>query len=213
QQIERRRADLGDVLIFDILLSSGGIREPDTVFPPSDVESLVRLLDAIESSHYDALKKDCLVYFLLKWHQDGREDRFQVERCIPPQFGSLADAYWHLDTGINIPRAVSILADARLNRDYASRIIYAISLAPDSAPLIVRYIRTAKPLLTEPDDLDIYTLALAESSLREAWLFQRTFNETDPTRSRLLKKTLEWCLSRKFAFSLFRVLSPNECCS
>lgn len=103
QQIERRRADLGDVLIFDILLSSGGIREPDTVFPPSDVESLVRLLDAIESSHYDALKKDCLVYFLLKWHQDGRESKFQVERCIPPQFGSLADAYWHLDAGINIP--------------------------------------------------------------------------------------------------------------
>lgn len=94
-------------------------------------------------------------------------------------------------------RAVSILSDARLNRDYASKIIHAISLAPNPAPLIVRYIRTAKPLLTEPVDLDVYTLALAESSLREAWQFQRTFNETEPTRSRLLSKTIQWCLTRK----------------
>lgn len=103
EQIERRRAALGDLLIFDILLSSGGIGEPDTLYPPPDVDSLIRLLDAIESSNYDTLKKECLVYFLLKWHQDGREEKFQTERCIPPQFTALADAYWHLDSGINVP--------------------------------------------------------------------------------------------------------------
>ena len=91
------------MFIFDILLSSGGIPEPDVLYPPSDVESLLQLLRAIESSNYDALKKECLVYFLLKWHQDGREERFAVERCIPPQFAALADAYWYLDSGINIP--------------------------------------------------------------------------------------------------------------
>ena len=89
--------------IFDILLTSGGIREPYLLFPPEDVESLQKLLDAIQSSTYDTLKKDCLVYFLLKWHQDGREKIFQGQRCIPPQFAALADAYWHLDTGINVP--------------------------------------------------------------------------------------------------------------
>lgn len=94
---------MGDVLIFDILLTSGGIRQPDTLFPPTGVEDLLRLLNAIEDSNYDTLKKECLVYFLLKWHQDGREERFLLERCLPPQFTALADAYWYLDTGLNIP--------------------------------------------------------------------------------------------------------------
>jgi hypothetical protein len=102
QQIEHRRAALNDTLIFDILLSSGGITQPDTFYPPSDIPSLQRLLNAIIGSTYDALKKECLVYFLLKWHQDGRESLFQYERCIPPQFATLADAYWHLDSGINV---------------------------------------------------------------------------------------------------------------
>ena len=101
-EIETRRAQLSDLLIFDILLSSGGIRHPDTLWPPTDPASLRRLLDAIDDSTYDALKKDCLIYFLLKWHQDGREERFREDRCIPPQFAMLSDAYWHLDSGIHV---------------------------------------------------------------------------------------------------------------
>jgi hypothetical protein len=90
QQIERRRAAMGDLLLFDILLTSGGIREPDTLYPPVDIASFHRLLEAIHTSTYDALKRDCLVYFLLKWYQDGREDRYKLEKCIPPQFSSLS---------------------------------------------------------------------------------------------------------------------------
>ena len=93
---------MSDVLIFDILLSAGGVKRPDALYPPRDAETLARLLDAIEEATYDDLKKDALIYFLLKWHQDGREDRFQEDRCIPPQFVALADAYWHLDSGINV---------------------------------------------------------------------------------------------------------------
>ena len=92
-----------------------------------------------------------------------------------------------------------MLADVRLNRDYVSKILHAISLAPEPTPLILTYVRTAKPSLIEPADIDLYALALAESSLLEAWRFQRTFNETDATRSRLLKKITEWCIFRAFA--------------
>lgn len=102
QEIEQRRALLDDLLIFDILLRSGGIRSPDILYPPHDEHSLIRLIEAIENSNYDALKKDCLIYFLLKWHQDGRERDFATKQCIPPQFAALADAYWHLDSGINL---------------------------------------------------------------------------------------------------------------
>ncbi|CAA7267199.1 unnamed protein product [Cyclocybe aegerita] len=197
EQIRLRRAALDDTLIFDILLHSGGISETYSLYPPVNPHNLQELLDTIESSHYDVLKKDCLVYFLLKWYQDGRERNFQEQRCIPPQFASLADAYWHLDTGINVPRAIAILSDARLNRDYASKIIRAISTSPDSSTLVRRYIQTAKPLLVEPFDIECYAVALADSSILEAWQFSRTFNDTDGMRTRLFRKLLEWSVTPK----------------
>ena len=43
---------MSDLLIFDILLLSGGLRQPDTLWPPTDPKSLCRLLDAIEDSTY-----------------------------------------------------------------------------------------------------------------------------------------------------------------
>ncbi|KAJ4473085.1 nuclear pore complex assembly-domain-containing protein [Lentinula aciculospora] len=197
QEIEQRRAILDDTLLFDIMLTLGGIRDPDTLYPPTDVLGLQRLLNAIVNSTYDALKKDCLVYFLLKWHRDGRERRFQRDRLIPPQLAQLAEAYWCLDAAVNVPIAVSLLSDSRLNQDYSSKILQAISTAAgvDPHPLIVKYIRTAKPLLSEPDDLDLYLVALAHHSLLEAWQFQRSFSELNPTRKRLFKKMLEWCVS------------------
>jgi hypothetical protein len=106
-------------------------------------------------------------------------------------------------------KAVSILSDVRLNRDYPSKILQAISLCDGATPLIRKYVRTAKPLLTEPMDIDMYTIALAESSLLEAWQFQRTFPEVTEMRPRLLHKILEWCLSRKLlplSFCLAEVL-------
>ncbi|KAG2156826.1 nuclear pore complex assembly-domain-containing protein [Suillus bovinus] len=214
-EIESRRAQMADVLIFDVLLMRGGVRQPDMLYPPTDLHSLRKLLDVINGSSYDSLKKDCLVYILLKWFQDGREATYAEERCIPPQFVSLADAYWHLDTGIHVEKAVSILSDARLNRDYASKIMQALSLSEDPPPLIVKYVRTAKPPLMEPDDIDMYALALANSSLWDAWQFQRTFPDSSETRTRLLNKLLEWCLSPKprpgpLAQLVAFPLSPSE---
>ncbi|KAJ3980050.1 nuclear pore complex assembly-domain-containing protein [Lentinula detonsa] len=197
QEIEQRRAMLDDTLLYDIMLTLGGIRESDTLYPPIDVPGLHRLLNGISESTYDALKKDCLVYFLLKWYGDGRERKFQRDRLIPPQFAQLAEAYWCLDAAVNVPMAVSLLSDSRLNQDYSSKILQAISTAADidPHPLIVRYIRTAKPLLTELDDLSLYLVALAHHSLFEAWQLQRSFTDLNLARSKLLKKMLEWCVS------------------
>lgn len=93
-------------------------------------------------------------------------------------------------------KAVSILSDVRLNRDYPSKVLQAISLSDNANPLILKFVRTAKPPLLEPIDIDTYTVALAESSLLEAWQYQRTFPEGNEMRSRLVHKILEWCLSR-----------------
>ena len=105
---------------------------------------------------------------------------------------------------------MSILSDARLNRDYTSKVIQALSLSGDSHTLIRRYIRTVKPLLTEPDDIDAYTIALAESSLLEAWSYQRSFSEVSDTRKRLVRKILDWCLTREYFFNLPSTPRPQQ---
>ncbi|PPR04583.1 hypothetical protein CVT24_012011 [Panaeolus cyanescens] len=197
EQIRLRRASMHDSLIFDILLLSGGITQPHVLYPPENPEGLNKLLEAIADSTYDTLKQDSLVYYLLKWYQDGRERTFQQTKCIPPQFSALTDAYWHIDTGVNVARAVAILSDARLNRDYADRIILALSLAPDAPTLIRRYVQTAKPILVNPPELEMYTIALADSSVLEAWKFSRTFTDVEEMRSRLFRKILEWSLTPK----------------
>jgi len=111
RSIESRRARMSDLLIFDVLLVRGGIHNPDMLFPPADWTVLRKLLDAIDQSVYDVLKKDCLVYILLKWAWDmdpratnpGWDARYLQDRCIAPQFAALADAYWLLDTGAHLP--------------------------------------------------------------------------------------------------------------
>ncbi|KAF8439108.1 nuclear pore complex assembly-domain-containing protein [Boletus edulis BED1] len=215
QSIESRRGHMSDLLIFDHLLIRGGIRNPDMLFPPADWTALKKVLDAVDQSVYDILKKDCLVYILLKWTWDidpretnaGWDVRYIQDRCIPPQFAALADAYWMLDTGTHLDKAVSILSDARLNSDYASKILQALALssspasfasgtAPATAALVVKYVRTAKPLLTEPDDIDLYALSLAQLSFMDAWAYQKSFPEASDTRERLLRKIIGWCLMR-----------------
>jgi len=118
QEIEQRRALLNDLLIFDILLRSGGVSSFDTLYPPRDERSLVRLLEAIENSNYDTLKKNCLIYFLLKWHQDGREAIFAAQNCITSQFVALTKAYWYLDSGNHISvRVFSVMSYQILDFD------------------------------------------------------------------------------------------------
>ena len=92
---------------------------------------------------------------------------------------------------------MSLLCDVRLNRDYTSKIIQAISLSDASTRLLLQYLRTVKPMLTEPDDMDTYILALAEESLIGAWQYQRMFPDKSEIRTRLAKKVLVWCFSRE----------------
>ena len=59
-------------------------------------------------------------------------------------------------------------------------------------------------MLTEPDDMDTYILALAEDGLACAWKYQRTFPEKSEIRTRLIRKVLEWCFARKPLCSGFK---------
>lgn len=52
------------------------------LYPPTDYPGLRKLIDAIKDSTFDTLKADCLVYYLLKDYQDGREAQFAKARAL-----------------------------------------------------------------------------------------------------------------------------------
>ncbi len=83
-------------------------------------------------------------------------------------------------------------------KECTSKIIDVRSLAQDSKNLILKYIRTCKPAVTEFEDLRRYMFALAESYLMEAWQFQRTFPERSEPREGLLRKLMDWALMREW---------------
>ena len=93
---------MSGTLFFDILLQPGGILDPPSVYPPEDAHALKNLLDAIENASYDDMKRNCLIYYLLKQGQDGRETGYVSEKMISPHYVAIADAYWFLDMGLKL---------------------------------------------------------------------------------------------------------------
>lgn len=93
---------MSGLLFFDILLKLGGIDNAPSLYPPTNFRELESLLQAIRGASYDEMKRDCLIYYLLKQGCDGREEGYAREKVISPQYIALADAYWWLDSGINL---------------------------------------------------------------------------------------------------------------
>ncbi|KAI5123264.1 hypothetical protein M0805_001353 [Coniferiporia weirii] len=196
-QVRARRAAMSGVLFFDILLQLGGIGDPQDLYPPADIRALKRLLDTIEHASYDSMKRDCLVYYLLKWQMDGREVGYADEKVISPHYAALADAYWLLDTGLNLDGVLTKFSDARIVKDYTTKIMETLALHPDSSPLIRKFVRTCNPALREPEDLERYLIATAEFSFVEAWQYQRRFPDDSSVRKDLIHKLLLWTLAPK----------------
>jgi hypothetical protein len=122
-----------------------------------------------------------------------------------------------------------LLSDRRIARDNVSKIMEAITTPPhatenwertfphtaipnvsETADLITRYVHTAKPLLVQPLDIDMYIISLAEGlggggglGISRAWRFQRTFAEHSPQRARLIRLLLDWCFLRKLMLYVF----------
>ncbi|KAL5480980.1 hypothetical protein ACEPAI_9921 [Sanghuangporus weigelae] len=192
-----RRAAMSGQLFFDMLLRLGGIDNPASIYPPYNMLSLKVLVDAILDLSYDSMKRDCLVYYLLKQLQNGKEVSFAYDRSISPHYVALTDAYWELDSGINLEGAISRLSDSRIVKDNTTKIMETLALDSNSAFLIRKFVRTCNPALRELSDLERYTIATSEHSVLDAWKYQQNFPINHPTRKALLRKILEWTVTPK----------------
>ena len=81
------------------MLEAARVPNYEHYYPPKDAYTFKKLCHAIWSAEWDTMRKDCIIYYLLKWWGDGREVKFRKTKCIPPQFSALADAYYSLDIG------------------------------------------------------------------------------------------------------------------
>ncbi|KAG8901909.1 hypothetical protein FRB99_005012 [Tulasnella sp. 403] len=198
QHIEERRHQLQGDLFIDSLLRIAGV-DAHALYPPHDTNTFHALYDAIQNCSFDDVKKNCLLYYLLKtWQNESAED-FAHLKAIPLQFVILSDGYYHLDAG-EIEEAVTSICDPRVTPDFTSKILQTIAAVPDAkqrSRLVLRYVKIGKPPLSELEDIEQYLRALCESSVTEAWLYQRTFPEDaghNATRTRLLDIILEHSL-------------------
>lgn len=69
------------------------------MYPPHTPDAFVALQDAINNSEFDDVKRNCLLYYLLKAWNDNRSALFAQAKAIPRQYVILSDGYYHLDTG------------------------------------------------------------------------------------------------------------------
>lgn len=94
--------------------------------------------------------------------------------------------------------AIGLLSDARIVKDYTSKIIETLALSAESGHLIRKFVRTCKPALREQSDLERYLIATAEFSMVEAWQYQKTFPEDQTVRRKLIQRLLVWAFTRAY---------------
>ncbi|KAF8315008.1 hypothetical protein DL93DRAFT_2227714 [Clavulina sp. PMI_390] len=203
--IRARRAALDGTLFFDELLILAGLGEAADNFPPSSPADLATLVSEIDKcDEWEQLRRDCLCYYLLKFWPvpvedgQGRAAHYRSARLIPLGFAILADAYFHLDEG-DSESAVMCLTDMRVQPDFVPKIMQSLSLSALPS-LVLRFVRLAKPPLTDQASLEIYVGALCSVNIPEAIEYARKFPEsTDETaqRPRLTGMILNSCLMPK----------------
>ncbi|EUC53780.1 protein transporter SEC24 [Rhizoctonia solani AG-3 Rhs1AP] len=195
--IRRREDEMGGDLFFDELLKLAGI-DAHAVYPPRDVPTFHHLVNSILDTAWDDFQQSCLVYYLLKHWDDGREKPFAQSKQLPPQFMFVSDAYYLLDAD-QAEEAVPYLCDSRVLHEFTSKIMLTLSSIPEpsiASRCLLRFVRVAKPTLASQDDLDIYVNALCYSSITDAWLYQRSLQEGDE-RERHIHRIITFCFHPK----------------
>ncbi|GAA98418.1 uncharacterized protein L969DRAFT_103092 [Mixia osmundae IAM 14324] len=192
--IQHRRTRNGP-LFFDRLLSLANV--PTSLYPPESERTLARLLDEIDRSvSFDMLKKDCLVYTLLKDYGDSRASAFADLLELPPLFRRAADGYWALDRA-RYSEAFSLLTSPAITLDFVSEIVSF--LASESPSLLVDFVQSARLSLTARADVRLMIAALVElGRLDSAFTWLRRYSTDEPSaRPELLSHVIKTAFDQR----------------
>ncbi|PLW46680.1 hypothetical protein PCASD_03641 [Puccinia coronata f. sp. avenae] len=193
KKLRSRHETIDGMLFFDRLMKLGSIPNSTDLFPPPHPSRLRQLLDSIEACSFDILKKNCLVYYLLKEYCDGRETRFAIDRLIPSHFSRGLDGLWALDHS-QWKLAIRCMSDPSVTPDFLPEIIRTLATQP---PLkvrschLMRFYQLTQPLLDLKSIEFILSAMCINSNLRSAWALQRSYDGLE--RERLLMIIYETC--------------------
>ncbi|KAA1138686.1 hypothetical protein PGTUg99_034576 [Puccinia graminis f. sp. tritici] len=193
KRLRSREETIDGMLFFDRLMKLGSIPNFKDLFPPPHPSRLRQLLDSIDACSFDLLKKNCLVYYLLKEYGDGRENRFAIDRLIPSHFSRGLDGLWALDHS-QWQSAIRSMSDPTVTPDFLPEIIRTLATQPPlylRSDYVMRFYQLTQPSLDLPSIEFVLRAMCINSNLRSAWALQRSYGR--PERDRLLRILFETC--------------------
>ncbi|KAH9461921.1 hypothetical protein MJO28_003315 [Puccinia striiformis f. sp. tritici] len=193
KRLRSRDETIDGMLFFDRLMKLGSIPNFKDLFPPPHPSRLRQLLDSIDACGFDLLKKNCLVYYLLKEYGDGRETRFAIDRLIPSHFSRGLDGLWALDHS-QWQSAIRAIADPTVTPDFLPEIIQTLATQPrlkHRSNYLMRFYLLTQPSLDLPSVVFVLRAMCINCNLRAAWALQRSYGR--PERDRLLTIIFETC--------------------
>ncbi|WAQ81833.1 hypothetical protein PtA15_2A145 [Puccinia triticina] len=191
--LRSREETIDGMLFFDRLMKIGSVPNFKDLFPPSHPSRLRHLLDSIDACDFDLLKKNCLVYYLLKEYGDGRENRFAIDRIIPSHFTRGLDGIWALDHS-QWQAAIRWMSDPTVTPDFLPEIIRTLATQPPlklRSDYVMRFYLLTQPSLDLPSIEFVLRAMCINCNLRSAWALQRSYGR--PERDRLLRIIFETC--------------------
>ncbi|EGG12462.1 uncharacterized protein MELLADRAFT_101638 [Melampsora larici-populina 98AG31] len=183
----------GNLLFFDRLLLLASISNHKKLYPPTNLNVLKSLLDSIDTCPFDSLKKNCLIYYLLKEYGDKREDAFASDKLIPSHFTTGIDGLWALDHSM-WQLAIHCFATPTVSPDFVPDIMLSLATLPpikQRAKHLLRFYQLVNPTLDLHTAILVLRAMSASGQIRTAWALQRTFQR--PDRDQLIHTILEAC--------------------
>ncbi|CAJ0636841.1 9237_t:CDS:2 [Entrophospora sp. SA101] len=192
--ILQRRANMDNQLIIDLLLKFANI--DNDLYPPHNKDELKALFDAIDfNTEIDALRQNCLVYYLLKFWRSDKHQHFATTYLIPPNFMNLMDGYWLLDNG-NYIEASRFLTDPSVKVDFDMKVLETLFKNTNVQTTLNYAELNGERLESIAEFNDLKQDILISFDLKQAYMFQKKHNnekQLDERDFKALTKILNYC--------------------
>ncbi|KFX94520.1 hypothetical protein O988_06254 [Pseudogymnoascus sp. VKM F-3808] len=187
ESIEQHRAAF-EGLFVDRVLKLLGIKRPNKSYPPKSNGDLKSLHQAVVSSNAAHHTKLSLLYYILldcdeKTRNNAHSNAFEEASFIPKKYQIFMKGLWHMDRA-EFETALQNLTHPSLIPTFQEEILEVLvkNSPADDMRLPLAYYHTVLPALISTPALDSLFLAIARTSVTEAFFFLRGQSELDQNR-------------------------------
>ncbi|ANB15429.1 hypothetical protein AWJ20_3056 [Sugiyamaella lignohabitans] len=188
-KIQKNRKTLGDTLFFDVLIRDVGHVDP-TLYPPKDLETLLLLIQKIESQDTpNRVHQAVLIFYLFLdyplslTNHESLANYYAEEVGIPTGYRELITGFWYMDQ-IDFDNALLHLGHPEALPTYHDKIFASFiktaasnnssTSTPNSSAQILAYFTAKSPRLVSSETIEHYVDSLLEVSLFSALRFVRS---------------------------------------